>query len=138
MAEPEELLEPEQISPEMLKDLFTDAFMDASIDKDGDVQVVETYRSYVVPGNENKWIRVYAIFGYNEAATLEDKMDFVNRVNAELVIVRAYVDTTGRFIFEHYLPVEGGITRKAVVLATRRFHRLLEAAIRKDEKNVIS
>jgi hypothetical protein len=138
MAEGDQLVLPEQVSPEMLKQLFTDAFMDATIDKDGDVLVVETYRSYVVPGNENKWVRVYAVFGANPEAVLEDKLDFVNRVNAELVIVRAYVDTTGRFIFEHYIPVEGGLTERALVLAVRRYHRLLEAAIRKDEKNVIS
>lgn len=138
MTDADQIVLPEQVSPEMLNKLFTDAFMDASIDKDGDVQVVETYRSYVVPGNENKWLRVYAVFGANAEASLEDKMEFVNRINADLVIVRAYVDSTGRFIFEHYLPIEGGITEKALVLAVRRFHRLLEAAIRKDEKNVIS
>ena len=138
MPEPEKIVLPEQVSPEMLKQLFVDAYMDATIDKDGDVQLVEGYRSYVVPGMENKWVRVYAVFGANQAALLEDKMDFVNRVNAELVIVRAYVDTTGRFIFEHYIPVEGGLTERALVLAVRRFHRLLDAAIRKDEKNVIA
>ena len=138
MAEGDQLIRPEQVSPEMLKQLFVDAFMDATIDKDGDVLLVETYRSYVVPGNENRWVRVYAVFGANQEALLEDKMDFVNRVNAELVIVRAYLDTTGRFILERYIPAEGGITERALVLAVRRFHRLLEAAIRKDEKNVIS
>ena len=138
MAEGEEIVLPEHVSAEMLNTLFTEAYMESSIDKDGDVQLVETYRSYVVPGNENRWLRVFAVFGANTEASLEDKLEFVNRVNADVAIVRTYVDSTGRFIFEHYIPVEGGITQRAIVLVVRRFHRVLEAAIRKDERNVIS
>ena len=135
---PEDLIEPDEVSPEMLRDLFVEAYMDASIDKDGDTLVTETYRSYIVPTLEGKWIRVYAVFGANPDAAPDDKLEYANRVNRELIIVRSYVEESGRFTFEHYIPVEGGITKKAIVLAVRRFHRILEAAIRKDDKNVMS
>ncbi len=134
----DDLVLPEHVNPEMLRQLFADAYMDATIDKDGDTLIVETYRSYVVPTLEGKWLRVYAVFGANPDAAPDDKLEYSNKVNQDLIIVRAYVEASGRFTFEHYLPIEGGITRKAIVLAVRRFHRLLEAAIRKDDKNVMS
>jgi hypothetical protein len=134
---PAELLYPENVTKEGLKDLFIAAYMDATLDEDGDVLIKEAYRSYLVPSSDAAWIRLYSPFKANEQATMEDKLAYANKVNADLVIVRAYVNANGGFIFEEYLPVEGGITKRALVLATRRFHRMLDSAIRADEKNVL-
>ena len=134
---PAELLYPENITKEGLKDLFVAAYMDASLDEDGDVLIKEAYRAYLIPSQDAVWIRVYSPFKGSETATLEDKLAYVNKVNADLIIVRAYVTDKGGFIFEEYLPVEGGITKRAIVLAVRRFNRMLESAIRADEKNVL-
>ena len=132
-----ELLYPENITKEGLRDLFLSAYMDASLDEDGDVLVKEAYRAYLVPAQDAAWIRLYSPFKGNEATTMEDKLAYANKVNADLIIVRAYVTEKGGFIFEEYLPVEGGITNRALVLATRRFHRMLESAVRADDKNVL-
>jgi hypothetical protein len=134
---PAELLYPENITKEGLRDLFVAAYMDASLDEDGDVLVKESYRSYLVPGQDAAWIRLYSPFKGNESATLADKLAWANRINAELIVVRTYVTDKGGFVFEEYLPVEGGITKRALVLATRRFHRMLESAVRSDDKNVL-
>jgi hypothetical protein len=134
---PADLLYPENVTKEGLKDLFVAAYMDASLDEDGDVLIKESYRSYLIPSQDAVWIRLYSPFKGNESATMEDKLAYANKVNRDLIIVRAYVNDNGGFIFEEYLPVEGGITKRAVVLATRRFHRMLESAIRADEKNVL-
>ena len=134
----DELVQPEQVNAEMLRKLFADAYMDASIDKYGDTLIVETYRSNVVPDLDGTWLRVYAVFEANPDAAPDDKLQYANRINREMVIVRVHVQESGRFTFEHFLPLEGGITRKALVLAVRRFNRLLEAAIRRDDKRVIA
>jgi hypothetical protein len=134
---PAELVYPETVTKEALRDLFVAAYMDASLDEDGDVMVREGYRSYLIPSQDGAWIRIYSPFKGLDTASLEDKLAYVNKVNSDLIIVRAYVTDKGGFIFEEYLPVEGGITKRALVLAVRRFHRMLESAIRADEKNVL-
>jgi hypothetical protein len=134
---PAELLYPENITKEGLRDLFVAAYMDAALDEDGDVVVKESYRSYLMPSQDAAWIRLYSPFKASEAATMEDKLAYVNKVNNDLVIVRAYVTSSGGFVFEEYLPVEGGITKRAIVFAVRRFHRMLESAVRADEGNVL-
>jgi hypothetical protein len=134
---PADLLYPENVTKEGLKDLFVAAYMDASLDEDGDVLIKEQYRSYLIPSSDAAWIRLYSPFKGNTEATQEDKLAYANKVNKDLIIVRAYVNDNGGFIFEEYLPVEGGITKRALVFAVRRFHRMLETAIRNDEKNVL-
>jgi hypothetical protein len=134
---PAELLYPENVTKEGLKDLFVAAYMDASLDEDGDVLIKEQYRSYLIPSSDAAWIRLYSPFKGNPEATNDDKLAYANKVNKDLIIVRAYVNDNGGFIFEEYLPVEGGITKRALVFAVRRFHRMLETAIRSDEKNVL-
>src|SRR5438876_2398803 len=117
---PAELIYPENLTKDGLRDLFLAAYMDASFDDDGDVMVKESYRSYLIPSSDAAWIRVYSPFKANEAATQEDKLAYCTKVNSDLIIVRAYVTDKGGFIFEEYLPVEGGITKRALVLAVRR------------------
>ena len=134
---PAELVYPETLTKDSLRDLFLAAYMDASFDDDGDVMVKENYRTYLIPASDAAWIRLYSPFKSNEAATQEDKLAYANKVNSDLIITRAYVTDKGGFIFEEYLPVEGGITKRAIVLAVRRFHRMLDAAVRADEKNVL-
>ena len=107
MAEPDELVVPESVSAQMLNAHFTEANMDSSIDRDGDVQIVEGYRCFIDPGHENRWLRVFAVFRVSADAPLEARLEDVNRVNAELVIVRADVDSTGRFTFDHYISDRG-------------------------------
>ncbi len=75
----DDLVQAEQVNPEMLRQLFADAYMDASIDKDCDTLIVETYRSYVVPTLEGKWLRVYAVFGANPDAAPDDKLEYSNK-----------------------------------------------------------
>ena len=133
----DDLVTPELVSKDMLKTLFTDAYMDTSLDNDGDIVVKDTYRSWVMPNTDGTWIRLYSLFKSNPAASAEDKLAFANRLNDELIILRAWVTDAGGFGFEWYIPVEGGITKKAIVFAVKRFHHLLESAVAKDDKNVM-
>ena len=133
----DEIVLPETVTKEMLQTLFTDAYMDVSTDTDGDIVIKQSYRGYVMPANDGRWIRLYSLFKSSETATPEDKLAFVNKVNDELIILRAYVTDNGGFGFEWYIPVEGGITKRAIVMAVQRFHRMLDLAIGKDVKNVV-
>ena len=133
----DEIILPEAITKDMLQALFTDAYMDVSLDSDGDIVTKQSYRAYVVPATDGRFIRLYSLFKANPDATPENKLAFVNKVNDELIIVRAYVTDNGGYGFEWYIPIDGGVTKKLIVLAVQRFHRMLDSAIAKDDKNVV-
>ena len=134
----DELILPEAINSDTLKKLFEDAYMDVSVDTDGDLIVKDNYRCYLRPDPDGRLISVYAIFGANPAAVDQDKLAYVNKVNDEVKMIRASVSNNGKFFYDYYLSVEGGITKRAVVLAVRRFFSCLATALKADDANVVA
>ena len=134
----DELIHPEDVNAASLKQLFDDAYMEASIDTDGDVRVKDKYSCFLRPDADGKVIAVYSIFGAAEGALPEGKMDYANRVNDQVKLIRASVMGDGRFFFDYYIPVDGGITKKALVLVTRRFFSCIDVAMSHDTGNVVA
>jgi hypothetical protein len=134
----DELIHPEEVNSTLLKQLFDDAYMETSIDSDGDVRIKDKYSCYLRSDAEGKMLTVYAIFGFSESAEPAGKLEFVNRVNDQVKVVRASVMSDGRFLFDYYIPVDGGITKRAVVVIVRRFLSCIESAMAQDTANVVS
>ena len=134
--EPEVVL-PEAVSKEMLRALLDAAYMNVSLDSDGDVTVQDTFRFWVVPADSGKWIRIFSQFKGNPDAAMEAKLEYVNAVNRDLHLVRCYLRDTGGFTFDEYVMVEGGTTRRAIVFAVRGFAALLQSALKVDAGNVV-
>jgi hypothetical protein len=134
----DELLLPEGVSVEALQKLFDENFMDTAIDSDGELIVSDTFRCYLRPDPDGRLILVYAVFGAAEGAQDADKLAYANRVNDQVKLIRASVAASGRFSFEYYFPVEGGVSKQALVLAVRRFFRCLNKAFDQDLANVVA
>jgi len=134
----DEFIYPEGINVEALKVLFEEAYMEASVDTDGDLIVKDNYRCYLRPDPDGRLISIYAIFGANPDAAPEDKLTYINRVNDQVKLIRGSVSGNGKFFFDYYLSVEGGISKRAVVMAVRRFFSCLGSALREDTGNVVA
>jgi hypothetical protein len=134
----DEIIGPEGLSSEALKKVFEDAYMNVSVDTDGDLIVQDNYRCYLRPDPDGRLVAIYAIFGANPAAQEPAKLAYINRVNDEVKLIRASVSKNGKFFFDYYLATEGGISKKALVLAVRRFLSCLGSAIQQDSENVVA
>jgi len=134
----DELIFPEGINSDTLKKLFEEAYMDVSVDTDGDLIVKDNYRCYLRPDPDGRLISIYAIFGCSPAAVEQDKLAYINKVNDQVKMIRASVSANGKFFYDYYLSVEGGITKRSVVLAVRRFFSCLGSALREDTGNVVA
>ena len=134
----DELVYPEGMSSDLLKHLFEEAYMEVTVDTDGDLIVKDNYRCYLRPDPDGRLISVYAIFGANPAAVDATKMAYVNHVNDQIKLIRASVSASGKFFFDYYVSVEGGVTKRAIVLAVRRFFGCLNQALREDTENVVA
>jgi hypothetical protein len=134
----DEFIYPEGISAEALKALFEEAYMEASIDTDGDLIVKDNYRCYLRPDADGRLISIYAIFGAAPDAAQADKLAYINRVNDQVKLIRASVSANGKFFFDYYLSVEGGVSKRSVVLTVRRFFSCLGSALREDSGNVVA
>lgn len=136
----DELIYPEGISTDSLKKLLEEAYMEVSVDTDGDLIVQDNYRCYLRPDPDGRLISVYAIFGANDDAVISAKLAYVNRVNDQIKLIRVSVSDNGKFFFEYYVSVEGGVTKRSIAMAVRRFFSCLASALKEetDTENVVA
>jgi hypothetical protein len=112
--------------------------MEATLDPEsGELRIKDGYTCFMRPDTDGRLIALYAIFKTQPSAMQSDKLEYVNRVNDKVKLIRASVMADGRYYFDYYLAVDGGITKKAIVLATRRFLGTLETAMTEDTGNVV-
>lgn len=133
----DDLITPDNVSKELLLSLFDAAFMEASLDDDGDVVVRDECMCIVVPSKEKKKIRLLTIFRFSPSTTEVQQLAAVNEINKGYVIVKATVGKGGRLFLEYDLALDGGVTRKAVVLLVKRFCSIPRAAIGEYAKDLV-
>jgi hypothetical protein len=136
---PDEVVRPPEVTKEMLHDLMEAAYMSVSYDGDGDVIVKEVYNIWLFPDNEGRRIWLMSSFRTKPEKSDAERLEYVNRVNDSLAMIRAFVKQGGAGIgFDYYIPVEGGITKQAIVLTVRTFARVLQSAIAQDNTDVLA
>ena len=133
----EELITPENLSKEYLKSILDAACMDTSYDSDGDLMVKEDIKCFVKPTKDMSWIRMFTIFGVKEESSRLARLECVNKINDEYLIVRASVTDNDSLFFDYQIPVAGGITKKAFVIALKRFCSIPRDAVSEHGVNVV-
>lgn len=134
-----ELVMPDDITVDLLKALFDSAYMTTKIDSDGDLYVKDDIGCYVLPTKSKERIQLMSLFSAEPGSSDGAKLAFANRVNDLITTVRVSVNKKGGFTFDYYIPIEGGITRKAIVLATKFFLGAIAAGIKKcDTDDVVA
>ena len=129
MTEP--VLSPKEVSSHVLQELFDEAYLDTTLDSDGDLRVEEDgLGCYVLPVNEGRRIKLLTVWQARNGSTPAKRRDFANRVNETIVSVRASISEPDDLVFfDYYIPVEGGITKKAIILATKHFLTVQKLAV---------
>jgi len=134
----QELITPENLSKEFLKAVFDEASMKTSFDPAGDLQVSETLNCLILPSDSKDRLRLLAIFTFEPQVSHQQRLAFVNQVNSEFIMIRASVGAKNDLLFfDHDLLVEGGITKNALVLATKRFLSIPGDAIHEFGKDLV-
>ncbi len=117
-----DFLTPADVSVETLKGVFDDAFLETSLEGDDLLYVKDgNYGCYVVPSQSGEDIRFVGFATPNDQATEEQRLRFANRANQSYKIVRTYVAENGRLVFDYYVALNPGITKKALILTFKRF-----------------
>ncbi len=137
---PDELIGPENLTKDLLKSIFDAAMMDVEVDDEGDLFVRDaSIGCYVLPSDAKDRIRLLAFFKQNENVSHQDKLEVANEINRQYVFVRVAVLSNGRVSFDCDIPVSGGLTKKALVMVTKRFLSIPRPAIQDcDTKDVFA
>jgi len=116
----DDLVTHENLSRDLLCEIYDSFGMSAAVDDEGDLRVSDGgIKCYVFP--RAKHVKLMSIFEAEPKADHSDLLELANRINLEYIIVRVVISEKGSIYFETTIPVEGGITEEAIVLATRQF-----------------
>lgn len=135
-----DILLPETVTIDTLQELFEAAYLKVEKGEDGELCVVETYKIWVAPVGDGRRLHFYTLFSFSESATLLDKLEYVNLVNDKMALVRAFMTsfTPSALCIDYYVPVDGGINKRAVVFALKSFGEAVRAALHLDSTNIVS
>jgi hypothetical protein len=134
----DELFYPDNVTTDALYALFVSAYLNVYRDDVGDVYVKDRYTVWVFPQKAGAQIRLMAQFRAAEGSERLAKLEYANGVNDQLKLVRAYVDSDEDVGFDYFIPIEGGITKRNIVLSVRTFIDFVRTALERDEQNVIA
>lgn len=118
----------ENLTKDLLFQLFDAAFMTPTIDHDGDLSVEDVNRCWVMVDEEHGRIQLYSQWRFKPETKSNDRLACVNKINADFVLPRAYVRNDA-LCLDYVMPVDGGLTPRHVVLATKAFLRQELAAV---------
>jgi hypothetical protein len=126
-----------------LKGIFDAAFIDAHVDDDGDCVVRDDITLIAATDAGKEHLKVYAFFP--SSGTREQALEFCNRLNLRLVIVRAQVrdtpDSDGLwtviFDYDRLVFEDERIEARTIVKTVRRFEAIVRNGIaRLDEDKI--
>ena len=134
------LFMPADATVDNLEILFHDAYLKVERHDDDELCVTETFKIWVKPVKDGQRIHFYSIFSAGETSTYIDRLEYVNQVNDELMLIRASLVGTKKeaLYFDYYVFVEGGVSKRAIVLALKDFASALEVAIDLDTRGAVS
>ncbi|MBA2227741.1 MAG: YbjN domain-containing protein [Thermogemmata sp.] len=131
-----ELITTDNLDNDVLRELFDAALFDYHLDDDGDVVVQDQFRVLVTHHN-NRYIRFTSFFRVRPETPEELAHSLCNRINDELIILRASIHDGDTLVIDWYLPVFSGISKRTVVMAFRKFVELLGQIGQYDVEDVI-
>ena len=134
-----ELVTPDNVSVEMLRDLYEAAYMDVTLDEEhGVLRLREELAARAHLSESKERIQLLAVYGVKEEAQRIERLELVNRINENYVLIRAGIDDDGDLWFDYCILLKGGLTKKAIVLATRAFLTLVPKAVNEcDEDGIV-
>lgn len=135
-----ELVTPENVTLELLRDVYEAALMDATIDEENGFVILDdeiVARAKLSDSKER--LQLIAFYKVREDADRTDRLELVNRINDQFVLVRAAVGDEDELWIDYGLVLKGGATKKQIAHATRMFLKVAEMAVKDcDDEGIVT
>lgn len=139
MTSPTDLVTPDNASIDLIREVYEQAYMEVTVDEDKkQVRIKEEVLARAFLSESKERLQLVAYYGIKDDAQRIDRLELVNRVNENYVLIRAGIDDDGDLWFDYCVLLKGGVTRKAIVQATRAFLMLVPRAVNEcDEDGIV-
>ncbi len=132
----EKLISSENLSTQVIKSLFDNAFIDTGFDKE-DLFIKERWRTWVYVDKGNRYFSLNLYFTANQSAKMADRIEYATRINDEFILVKV-IPEQNVITFRTYVWVEGGVTPKNIIHVYKAFIMVIEQALEEDKAGVLA
>ncbi len=140
MAMYDDLVTPQILNRDFLHTLYDAAYMDCEQDGDGDSVITESGLKCIatLPSHQDA-IHLAILFPLKDDVSLKKKLECVNRINDRYIITRAAVTKDASLLLcDYYIFLNGGVSRKAIVLGTKKFIEVTRQAAEEYASDIIA
>ncbi|MYE58402.1 MAG: hypothetical protein F4X35_02280 [Alphaproteobacteria bacterium] len=140
MAMYDDLVTPGILNRDFLHTLYDAAYMDCEQDGDGDSVITESGLKCIatLPSHQDA-IHLAILFPLKDDVSLKKKLECVNRINDRYIITRAAVTKDASLLLcDYYIFLNGGVSRKAIVLGTKKFIEVTRQAAEEYASDIIA
>lgn len=130
---------PNDMTLEELQRVFQEAYIDAEIDEDGDLQLTESdgLMLWVQLDDERRLLNFFTVGVLRADVTQEQKLVFLNELNRSIIGATFYLARDDFMIADSYLSYEGGMSSDRVMSSYHWFRDAVVTAIRRDERGIL-
>ena len=134
-----DLLTPDTVTIEAVRDVYEAAYLEVTLDEEKkQIKIREEVLARAFLSESKERLQLVAYYGIKEDAQRVDRLELVNRINENYVMIRAGIDDDGDLWFDYCVLLKGGVTKKAIVQATRVFLMLVPRAVNEcDEESIV-
>lgn len=127
----------EEITTERLLEICRLRFQEAEVDEDGDVRVLARHPLFIARNPDLPLVQFAAYFPWKPDANPVDRWELAHLINEQLALIRACAHDSV-LMLDHYQVVSAGVTPRQVHAALSTFDEVVQIAVTRDHRDVLS
>lgn len=134
----QKLISSNEVTSSLLKETFDNAFIEIQEVKDTYIKVKDVYSIYLDIDSNKRYITFSGVYNLIEGTSKKDALELVNKLNAEVALIKVYYSEASNSItYYYYFWTEGGFTQKSLIGALRLYKTALNLSLEKDTRRLI-
>ena len=132
------LINANEVTPAFLKETFDNAFIEVQEVKDTYIKIKDVFSIYLDIDANKRFITLSGVYNLVEGTSKKDALELVNKLNAEVALIKVYYSESSNSItYYYYFWTEGGFTQKSLIGALRLYKTALNLCLDKDTAKLI-
>ncbi|MFM7897074.1 MAG: YbjN domain-containing protein, partial [Flavobacterium sp.] len=106
--------------------------------KDTYIKIKDVFSIYLDIDANKRFITLSGVYNLVEGTSKKDALELVNKLNAEVALIKVYYSESSNSItYYYYFWTEGGFTQKSLIGAVRLYKTALNLSLDKDTAKLI-
>lgn len=127
------LIDKDELNNQKVLEIYKNAYMDAEMDDDGEIKcVVDGFKLYANVMEDRPFFVLRTMFTIKPEAGRMQVLELCNRLNDHMIMIRCCLPENApnpMLYIDHFTMTEGGISGEEIVMATRRFMKVITDGI---------